>query len=69
MSKMMEAIRSRFKPQTQTGMTPERYHELLINPQMKLIPSEIDAGWHFCYDWDGMLIHKTWPEYEMCNCE
>lgn len=24
--------------------------------------------WHFCWDWDGMLIHKDDREFECCMC-
>lgn len=24
--------------------------------------------WHFCWDWDGMLIHKDDREFECCVC-
>lgn len=24
--------------------------------------------WHFCYDWDGLLIHKDDREFEVCVC-
>ena len=28
-----------------------------------------DAGYHFCPDWDGMLIGPNWPEAESCSCK
>ena len=34
------------------------------------IPAElVRKGWHYCAEWDGMLIHKTWPEMEVCICD
>ena len=34
----------------------------------KLDKIEIDAGWHYCKEWDGMLINKVHPEYDVCTC-
>ncbi len=33
-----------------------------------LTPQEIAAGWHYCHDWDGLLIHPGDPEAECCSC-
>lgn len=33
-----------------------------------LTPEEIADGWHFCLDWDCMLIHPSHPEFEACAC-
>lgn len=49
-------------------MTPERHRELEGNLQLRLTPEEVAEGWHFCVEWDGMLIHKDWPEAECCTC-
>ena len=24
---------------------------------------------HYCYDWDGMLIDDSCPEFECCTCD
>lgn len=29
---------------------------------------QYEAGWHFCCDWGGLLIHTSHPEYESCAC-
>ncbi len=29
--------------------------------------SILDA--HYCCEWDGMQIDKTWYEYQFCTCE
>lgn len=34
----------------------------------QLTPVEAADGWHFCLDWDGMLIHPTDEEGECCTC-
>lgn len=49
-------------------MTHVRYHQLVGNIELELTDAEIDAGWHFCYDWDGMLIHSSDKEAEVCTC-
>lgn len=43
-----------------------------MNPTLTLTEDERRLGGrflHFCYDWDGMLIDHTDPEFECCNCE
>lgn len=50
-------------------MTSQRYRELSKSDEQDLTPEETKAGWHFCPDWDYMLIHKLDPEIEGCNCE
>lgn len=34
----------------------------------ELTKPEIDKGWHYCPDWDGMLINPGCPEAEVCLC-
>lgn len=34
----------------------------------KLTEQEVKEGWHFCPDWDGMLLGPDWPERESCYC-
>lgn len=51
------------------GMTFERYCELERNESCTLLATEVLAGWHFCREWDGLLIHKSWPEAEACSCQ
>lgn len=29
---------------------------------------ELKDGWHFCYEWDEMLIGPGMPECEACLC-
>ena len=33
-----------------------------------LTQEEQEQGWHFCHDWDGMLIGPGWDEMEVCLC-
>lgn len=34
----------------------------------RLTAPEVEAGWHFCPDLDGRLIHPSWIEYRACRC-
>jgi hypothetical protein len=49
------------------GMSKDRYKELSTDCQLTLTPEEITAGWHFCYDWDWLLIHSSWEEAQGCT--
>lgn len=48
-------------------MTGDRYRELRFGPPdvSRLTQSEIDEGWHFCIEWDFMLIGPGMPEYDI----
>jgi hypothetical protein len=50
-------------------MTSKRHKELMANQDLCLTPEEIAEGWHFCWDWDGLLIHKDDREAEICSCQ
>lgn len=51
-------------------MTNERYRELNADQTTTLTPDEFDLGWHFCYDWDGLLVNAYDDEGEgsCCTC-
>jgi len=48
-------------------MTDERYLALERTGE-KLTDAERKEGWHYCCEWDGLLINKSWPEAECCTC-
>jgi len=48
-------------------MTPERRHEL-EEGDSSLTPDEQLQGYHFCPDWDFMLVGPEDPEQEGCTC-
>lgn len=48
-------------------MTRERYVHLERTGE-PLTEQEVANGWHYCDDWDGMLIHRFHPEMEGCTC-
>jgi hypothetical protein len=49
-------------------MTEDRYQALMRDDSLRLEPEEIREGWHFCLDWDGLLIGPGMPELECCVC-
>ena len=49
-------------------MDKERYKELTNEPFPPITKEEIDEGWCFCWEWDGLLINKnTDKEAEVCS--
>lgn len=50
-------------------MTRQRMIELTKNLNATLTKEELAEGWHFCSEFDGLLIHSSHPEYEVCTCE
>lgn len=41
----------------------------LMNSDTPLTKEEIAEGWHFCYEFDGLLIGPESGEMECCTCE
>jgi len=48
-------------------MDRERYIRIQ-NGAEDLTPEEVEDGWHFCPDWDDMLIHVDDDEFQCCPC-
>ena len=48
-------------------MENDRYN-FLMHSDDSLTEKEVSDGWHFCADWDGLLINNDWPESECCSC-
>lgn len=48
-------------------ISPERY-ALLMATDEKLSPTEIYYGWHFCNEFDGLLVGPTMGEWDICEC-
>lgn len=46
------------------GMTKERYFVIINNLDENLTEKEINDGWFFSDEFDGLLIHESWPEAE-----
>lgn len=49
-------------------MLPERWTELMYNGDLRLTEKEIAEGWHFCPDWDSLLIGPGMIEMDYCSC-
>ena len=49
-------------------MTIHRAIELEMQGS-RLTTEEVQAGYHFCPDWDYMVIGPEDTEFEYCNCE
>lgn len=49
-------------------MDDARWHALMANDEMQLTESELSDGWHFCVDWDGLLIGPGMGEMHICTC-
>ena len=50
-------------------MTSERYKELMDTDRpIQLTDDEIEAGWHFCYEFDGLLVGPGMQELQVCTC-
>ena len=50
-----------------TKMPQWRIAELELAGQ-GLTKEEFDDGWHWCYDWDGLLIGEDMVETQSCYC-
>ena len=54
-----------------TGMCEERYNALMNSTDLTLTAGEQRAGWFWSPAWDGLLVHRSWPEarYDYPNGE
>jgi hypothetical protein len=50
-----------------TGMCEERWQHLMNNPETNLTQGEIREGWSWSNAFDGLLVHRTWPEAKYDN--
>lgn len=52
------------------GMSYSRYDHLMrgTGPCVHLTPEEMAEGWHWCPEWDDLLIHPADGEYALCEC-
>lgn len=49
-------------------MIYERWLKLEKGIDDKLTQTELKQGWHFCVEWDCMLVGPGMPEMEACLC-
>lgn len=50
------------------NMNEERYNQLDCTGEAPT-PEEQAEGWHYCVEWDEMLIGPGWPEMDACICK
>jgi hypothetical protein len=48
-------------------MTNERWRALMDNDDLPLTAEEIAGGWHFCWEWDGLLVGPEMEEWKFCQ--
>ena len=51
-----------------SDMTIRRYNHLFMTGKPPT-ESEHNKGWHYCYDWDLLLVRKGFDEGELCTCK
>lgn len=49
------------------AMNEKRFNELMRNDDLPLTPEELKQGYHFCYEFDGLLRTNTGEEFQ-CDC-
>ena len=53
-------------------MTNERYNQLMNNEDSELTQEEINQGWHFCFEFDGLLRNNNEEDHHelgfKCDC-
>lgn len=51
-------------------MTKERYTELMDNDRNEILTEqELSEGWHWCFDFDGLLVGPAMEmEWSCCTC-
>ena len=49
-------------------MTDERYRFLMNDELAGLTHDEVKEGWHFCSEWDGLLVGPGCAELSCCHC-
>lgn len=47
-------------------MTDERYYALMASDDLPLTKEEVAEGWHFCLEFDGLLV-KGDPNEKYCG--
>ncbi len=49
-------------------MTNERYKRLMVDGEDELTRDEIYSGWHWCHEFDGLLVGPQMGEFKFCKC-
>lgn len=50
-------------------MSGNRWLDLMHDDEPRLTSNELAEGWHFCPEWDDLLIGPGMGETESCLCE
>lgn len=51
------------------AMSRQRWTALMKDDRLGLSGAEIEIGYHFCHEWDGLLVGPDMPEeWECCKC-
>lgn len=48
-------------------MNDKRYREIEVEGK-QLLPSELREGWHYCAEFDDMLVGPTMQAWDACMC-
>lgn len=48
-------------------MIAERWRAIQRD-DLELTPEEIAEGWHFCHEYDGLLVGPGMSELDCCRC-
>lgn len=51
-----------------TAMSHARWEAVMNDPSVYLTDEERADGWHFCCDWDGLLVGPGTMEWDCCTC-
>lgn len=49
-------------------MTDERWKALMADDESCLTQEEMSEGWHWCLDFDLLLVGPGMDEIQNCNC-
>lgn len=50
-------------------MNERRYQQIMASEENEpLLPYEIAEGWHFCAEFDGLLVGPAMGELRACHC-
>ena len=50
-------------------MSEERIEQLKNDQSLELTDEELALGYHFCYDWDGLLVEPGSNKMQHCFCK
>jgi hypothetical protein len=49
-------------------MTAQRWKDLMWSDDLKLTEPELSEGWHWCPEFDGLLVGPGMGELRHCTC-